>query len=363
MSDPVRQTLNILENITQDKNDAEVSSFLNSHSHWQQGRGILLLTLSWNYLTVFRRVETHKWYTLGLFLPLVTQFGGLAQVLYFDAFSVGDATRERVGGGSRLFDLPSQAPQTLIHRCIGSCMFFGGSSAIFSLRTRFLLCIRRFTLEFGGPLARLLQNGACFYVEYLAVANLPEGAVQIRPAMCVPLGGGNHALTRGLQLVLQTVHGLEGNREQHATFLSLVRHSVFFLCVEPEIPSDCLRGAAVPTVSFPLESVAFTGSEAFPFESSTVSPPSSVPTSPPRCLSCPSNAPPSVSFAESRALPSSQWLCLPSYSAGFPRGPACSIQNSCFSRSGACSWMVTIHCRTTTKNVHFRVSSGTSRSK
>ena len=175
-------------------------------------------------------------------------------MLYFVAFSVGEATRERVGGGSRLSDLPSQAPQTVIHGCFGSCMFFGGSSATFSLRTSFLLCVRRFTLEFGGPLARLLQNGACFYVEYLAVATLPEGAVQIRPAMGVLLGGGNHALTRGLQLVLLTVHGFESNREQHATFLSLVRHSVFFLCVELEIPSDCLAGAAVPTVSFPLQS-------------------------------------------------------------------------------------------------------------
>ena len=40
-------------------------------------------------------------------------------------------------------------------------MFFGGSSA------------RCFTLEFGGPLARLLQVGASLHVQHPAIVNLP----------------------------------------------------------------------------------------------------------------------------------------------------------------------------------------------
>ena len=62
-------------------------------------------------------------------------------------------------------------------------MFFGGSDAGFSMRPSFLVCVLRFTLEFGGPLARLLQIGACFHVKHPAVVNLPEGAAQIRGAI------------------------------------------------------------------------------------------------------------------------------------------------------------------------------------
>ena len=102
-------------------------------------------------------------------------------------------------------------------------MFFGGSSATFSVRTSFLVCVRRFTLEFGGPVARLLQIGACFCVKYPAVVSLKA---PFRFAQQLVLhGGGDHALTRGLQLVLQTVlillglvellHGLVFHREQH----------------------------------------------------------------------------------------------------------------------------------------------------
>ena len=142
---------------------------------------------------------------------------------YFVTFPIGDATRERVGGGSRLFDVPSQAPQTVIYGCFGSCTFFGGSSATFLVRTSFLVCVRRFTLEFGGPLTRLLQVSTCCFMKCTAVANLPEGAVQFcacivdvcarsivkGPAVGDLHGGGDHTLTRELH-VLQTVLVLLG---------------------------------------------------------------------------------------------------------------------------------------------------------
>ena len=46
---------------------------------------------------------------------------------------------------------------------------------------------------------------------------------------------------------------------------------------------------------------------------------------------------------------------------GFHEGPACSIQNNCFSKSVAYSWMVTIPHRTVMKIGHLHVCNGTFR--
>ena len=88
--------------------------------------------------------------------------------------------------------------------------------ASFSVGTRFLV---RFALEISGPLARLLRFGTYCFMGRSAIADFPEGATHVcaravtvgarctvqGPAICEHLGGGDHTLTRELQLVLKTV--------------------------------------------------------------------------------------------------------------------------------------------------------------
>ena len=78
-------------------------------------------------------------------------------------------------------------PKTLVHRCFGSCMFFGCSSATFSVRTCFLVRVRCFTLELCGPPARLLLVCGSLHVQRPAIVDLPKGPSQVRLASCVLL--------------------------------------------------------------------------------------------------------------------------------------------------------------------------------
>ena len=91
-------------------------------------------------------------------------------------------------------------------------LFLYGTSTAFTVRPGSFMGVSSLAFEFGGPLARLLQIDTCYFVKRPAVANLPEGAVQVcarnlvkGPAAGELLGGGDHALTFDLQLILQTV--------------------------------------------------------------------------------------------------------------------------------------------------------------
>ena len=70
--------------------------------------------------------------------------------------------------------------------------------------------------EFCAPLVRIFQIDTSYFMKCPTVAN-PEGAVQVcacdfvnGPAVSELPGSDGHALTRGLQLVLQTVLVLLG---------------------------------------------------------------------------------------------------------------------------------------------------------
>ena len=83
-------------------------------------------------------------------LPFLKQFGSFTKVCCFIVFAVRHSAGQGVRGAGRLLHEASQTTQTVTHSCFGSCMFFGGSSTTFSVRTSFLVCVRRFTFGFCG---------------------------------------------------------------------------------------------------------------------------------------------------------------------------------------------------------------------
>ena len=105
----------------------------------------------------------------------------------------------------RFFNKSSQAPQTVVDVGLRLRMFFRSTSTSLPVCPGPFMGVVGLAFEFGGPLARLLRVGTCCFVKCLAVVNLAEGAVQIHPTIGELLGGGDHTLTRGLQLVLRTV--------------------------------------------------------------------------------------------------------------------------------------------------------------
>ena len=182
----------------QTKNHAEVSSFFFFRIHIDNKAAV--------FFTTDRSVKTlpHRCQKSG------DSTGGTpwscfchSSISSVDArryFISGDATRERVGGGSRLFDVLSQAPQNCVFNgCFGCCMFFGGSSATFSVKPKFLVCGPvALRLTSAVPLARFLQIGARFYVKYFAVVSLPDGPRSDSPSSwSTPWRAANHTLTRG----------------------------------------------------------------------------------------------------------------------------------------------------------------------
>ena len=210
----------------------------------------------------------------------------------------------------------------------------------------------------------------------------------VRPAGCILLGGGCHALackrswsfwalSSSSTASQASANSMSPSSVSCVTFFmvsskislcsakvsrscmvfwlrsqALVFASVFFLYVELRLPFRWFKRRCSSHNFFSVvsTSVAFTGASTL--GASAASPPSSVPASP-RFLSCPSAASPSVSVAESCDLPSFQWLYLPSCSAGFPRVRLLHPEYLL-----AYSWMVTTPHHTMTKTGHIPVKSG-----
>ena len=206
-------------------------------------------------------------------------------------------------------------------------MFFGCSSATFSVKTSFLMCVVHcLALEFGGPLARLLQVGTSFHVQDPAIVDLPESSLKFAQKLLYSLEAAtmlSHVApisscrrSRSFWALSSSSIGLVGKSEQHVTssiscvtfFMvsSKISYSsaktsractVFWLRSKTSVFASAflfyieeLRlpfrqgGAAVPhTASFPLpQKPQRSRSGAFTFGSGAVSPPSSVPASPAR---------------------------------------------------------------------------------
>ena len=132
--------------------------------------------------------STHGWYSLELFLPLINELSGFPQVFYFIALPVWDATRKRVSGVRRFFDEPFEVPQSVVDGGPGLRVFLRGTLASLCVRPGPFLGVVGLAFQFGGPLARLLQVGASFHVQYPAVVNLQDSPIQIGPAVGVLLG-------------------------------------------------------------------------------------------------------------------------------------------------------------------------------
>ena len=102
----------------------------------------------------------------------------------------------------------------MVAGCFGFRVFFRGTSTAFSVRPGSFMGVNSLAFEFGGALARLLQIDTRYFVKCPTVADLLEGAIQVcarnfvkGPAVGELPGGDDHALTRDLQLVLQTGSG------------------------------------------------------------------------------------------------------------------------------------------------------------
>ena len=140
--------------------------------------GILPLPLHWHYLLMFGGLSSHWLYPLKKQLPFLNEFCGLFEIGYLITFTIGYATRERVGGCSCFFHASTHESQAVVHSCFRSCVLVGDSPATLSMGARFLVRFRGFAFEVSGDLARLLHFSNNCFMSRSAIADFPEGTTQ-----------------------------------------------------------------------------------------------------------------------------------------------------------------------------------------
>ena len=178
-------------------------------------------------------------------------------------------------------------PKTGILGCIGSRMFFGCSSATFSVRRCLLMRARCSALELGDPKARLLQVSASLHGQRPALVDLPKCPIQARQPICV-LGGGYHALAPDLHHIMQTVLVRPGSFWALSSLATEYKHGLLVTIIGP---SNCFsvlfmwnwgfifrwfkrRCNSLSFFSVVSTSVTFAGSGALTLGASAFSPPS-----------------------------------------------------------------------------------------